>query len=63
MTSNIIVNLGQLKVVGYLTLCDDNKMSLCLNNMITHLSGGSGSALAAETQIFSQVIIEPSDEN
>lgn len=63
MTSNIIVDAGIFKIPGYITMCNDNKPSLCLVNMITHLSGGSGSTLAAETKLNPNVIIEPSNEN
>lgn len=63
MTSNIIVDAGIFKVTGYITICNDNKPSLCLVNIATELTGGSGSVLAAETKFFSQVIIEPSNEN
>lgn len=63
MTSNIIIDLGGIKMIGYIVMCNDNKPSLCLAIIMTSLSGGSGSALAAETQFMPQVIIEPSNEN
>lgn len=63
MTSNIIVDAGIFKIPGYITMCDDGIPSLCLVSMATSLSGGSGSVLAAESKLMSQVIIEPSNEN
>ena len=63
MISNIIVDAGIFKIPGYITICDDSKPSLCLAYVLTDLSGGSGSALAAETHFSPQVIIEPSNEN
>lgn len=61
MTSNIILDIGIYKLVGYLLLAGNG--SLCLANMSANISGGSGSVLAAEVISQVQVIIEPSYEN
>lgn len=63
MTSNVIFVLGNIKLIGHITICGGDIPSLCLAVMQTDLTGGAGTAWAAETQIYSLVIIEPSNEN